>query len=70
MKTIKTAYAAPIRVEFWYNSKSKRAVPSEHDVKRVESLIRQGYVEGELNTLVHVGNRDYEFIGWWKILKD
>lgn len=68
MKTTHSICAHP-RVEFYYDSRSKNAKPGESDLEHVRSMINQGYVEGELCSLVFVGNRQYEFSGWWKIVR-
>ena len=52
------------RIEFWYHSKSKLAVPSESEIEHVQAMLNDGYRGGEL--CMYVGNR--EFRGWWSIL--
>jgi len=56
-------------IEFWYRSHSKNAVPDESELEHVQKLLNENFVEGELCLNKVINNREYEFRGWWKILK-
>lgn len=58
------------RIEFYYGSNSKNAVPDDSEIEHVQSLLCENYNQGELCMVKVINNREYEFRGWWKILKE
>lgn len=69
MKTIVEICAH--KVCFDYFTKSKRAVPSESEMERVQTLISDNFRAGELLMYLPGDNgQDYEYDGWWRIMPE
>ena len=57
-------------IEFNYFSKSKNAVPNDMELQHVQDSLIDDYSAGELFMLKIINGREYEFRGWWKIVKE
>lgn len=56
-------------IEFDYHSKSKHATPTDSEIEHVQTQLNNNYVQGELNMIKVVNNKEKEYRGWWRIIK-
>lgn len=57
-------------IEFDFCSKSKKAVPTFACIELVKQLVGENHTSGKLSMFKLINNREYEFRGGWKILKE